>query len=412
MNHIHFHKTKLFLKEFLFDRYETIKEEKKPMFEAGLIVQEKVTTFSMLVGDNGITKAVSDMCKIIRVEPDNPYTIHRSIPSARNMFSNLIVLYVPFKGGTDIFQYDYISDDFIYVKYEAVPIVKNLTLALQYDHNNIGRLYGRFGFLLSLLDAGHQIHHIQETISVPAVLEYFPNDIRKYSEGTIASFTFPQMTFMSRYDSKIEKLSQKQQHNTSLDEDDIYTGFSEEISNDLITIRRAIEPKLNASYLKSCKLRTSFQSYQGLMFTGVDRECKAIDTPPNKEFLEGLSLVFVDCKNRKVYGGKDIPFDSLNIERLLHDSHKYVSMNDASMLVFAIMKRGDYSPKQIATSFVQTAEWINEISSQYANEHFITRCLRNIDDYYVKENLVDCEYVTYLLMVGDNDIDESLKGVV
>lgn len=408
-----------YMQSFLFDRYKTIENEQKPESMWDVVIGDVTVSLKDVIGPNLLSDTVYEMCKIIRVEPENPYSLHRAIPSARNLFSNLLQAYVPNDDGTDIYQYDYIAGDFIYIGTRDKVITEAVTLVILYQHQNIGRMYGRFGFLLSLLDAGHEIHHLEEVLNIKAEVEYFPNQLRLLDENTIASIMIHHPMF-NTYNVNAQKKIQKvpysytraKDNTTNLDKHtQIYDDFCKEINEDQIRIHRIMR-KEDHDYEVACQKRTSFQSFQGLMFTDRYKEMPPERRFSNTRYLKGLETVVIDCCNKKIYGSNKDNFNEIDIEKILNDSHEYVNMSEIQLLILTVVKKGEYSPKEIATSFVQSGEWMNKISAYYANYNMITRCLRNINDYYVKDNVVECEYVTYLLMVGNNQMDYFLKGVV
>lgn len=419
MNLTHSHNTNQYMQSFLFDRYKTIEKEKTPEGMWDVDFGDVTVRLQDVIGTNLLSDTVYEMCKIIRIEPENPYPLHRAIPSARNLFSNLLQVYVPNDDGTDIYQYDYIAGDFLYIGTRNKVLTQAVTLIILYHHQNIGRMYGRFGFILSLLDAGHEIHHLEEMLNLKEEIEYFPNQLRIIDENVIASITIHHPTFNTYHLNaqkrirKVPYLSAETKYNTANLEKHMqdYEGFCKEISKDQMSINRKMSKEID-NYEVAYQKRTSFQCYQGLIFTDRDKEMPQKKSHLNTKYLKGLEIVVIDCCNKKIYGSNKHNFNQIDIERILHDSHEYVNMSEIQLLILTIVKKGVYTPKEIATSFVQSGEWINHISTYYAQHNKITRCLRNIDDYYVKDYVVDCEYVTYLLMVGNNKMDYFLKGVV
>jgi hypothetical protein len=417
MNHTHFPNTIKYYQKFLFDRYKTVGEEQKPTcrWENISIDKERIRLTDIL-GSNFITETVHNMCKIVRIEPENPYQLHRVIPSARNLSSNFLQLFVSNQQKfTDIFEFDFIAGDFIYSGTLNKNICNNFVLATIYNNRNIDRMYGKFGFVLSLLDAGHQINYLEEIINLELEVEYFPNWIRGVQKNALASIKI-ESEIHKKYLDNIENIVQvpylisyRNDHKIENDElEDLFKDFCSEIDNDKIEITRKMR-KENFDYELDSMKRTSLQSYHGLMFTRNDKSTLSVILPHNTKYLDNLEMVVLDYANSKIYGSsKDIA--EINREQILFDSHEYVNLLEVQVIILIVIKEGNYSPKEISAGFIQAGEWMNLISTYYTSQNKVTRCLRNIDDYYVKKNIIDCDYVTYMLMVGENDIDTLLKG--
>lgn len=105
---------------------------------------------------------VAETVEPIRIEPENPYTLHTTVPSVRGRMSNRLILvdagkawrYCPVTAGW-------------HEEVDPCPgpeRVGRTLLLVQSDFLVLGPIYGEFAITLALLDAGHLVQGVREVV--------------------------------------------------------------------------------------------------------------------------------------------------------------------------------------------------------------------------------------------------------
>lgn len=145
---------------YLYDRYDKFSEENLPSEYFSL--DDDSIRVDIPQDETKIKKLMDEVMCLIYMEPDNPYNYHTTYASARGFNSNEIVLEIVGNHSRKIFIYNLTQNEFDLISREKcneVSFVANMYIIC--NRGKIGRKYGDFGYILSLLDAGHFIENIK-----------------------------------------------------------------------------------------------------------------------------------------------------------------------------------------------------------------------------------------------------------
>jgi hypothetical protein len=383
----------------------------------------------MLINENSrLNQFNSNFLDISRLEPENPYVIHTHVPSARSLQSNLVMLSIDITGKRLWFVYLKSEQQFVFIREEeseSVGVGNNkCTYYIMYNHLTIGRYYGRFGFLLSLLDVGHQIHHFEHLVTAYGFEHYEAEFFPVLDETYVDKNHYPliQMCFQLEEDllfKEIELLDRIVWDETPYDDgkaDRSYQELFENISVDdqCYTRNQLVMNYSLDHYLRLMSKRTSLQSFEGLNFfekkqISISNLIEKIREKMVMNYVDTLILEVTTGDYYRVSDGSrwPIPFDDL--EKILHDSKDYIDINTSSYLVLTVIKdHKELTSKQKLLGFIHSAEIMSEVALILSEHDFVTRCLRNINDKYVLEQFAGFDEVTYMQVVGENVLNSKL----
>ncbi|MFJ6266044.1 hypothetical protein [Lysinibacillus xylanilyticus] len=421
MSHIHSHKKKFFDK-YLFNRYETIKTQILPKVERERKYDfSNVLLLSNICESDKLLEIMELMFDINRVEIENPYLFHTSVPSARGLQSNEIFLNIFIDQQKYTFFYIKSKQDFVFIQKEKVVEKKNrVEIELLYNHFSIGLYYGRFGFILSLLDLGHQLNHIEHTLSLYDIddytIEYLPKqDVRNININNLKLVKielYSNLDINFKKEIKFEKIKNNElqifEYNDNYDE--IFNRFIIETMSDDVIINRKDGKEIKIdNYREILKNRTSLQSYEGLHLM-ENEEGINIDLflKENIKYTDRNEIVLltIDINNKQLFLNQNKlvdAYEKINIENIFYDSKDYFDL-DGINYVFLTLVKENYSSKTDLVNFIKSAEIMNKVTLFFSANEYMTRCFRNIDDKYVLSIFSDYDYVSYMQVAGNGGI--------
>ncbi|EKO5650156.1 hypothetical protein P0W62_001621 [Enterococcus faecalis] len=427
MNHTHSLKSKDYFVDFLKERYQTIQVESLPSYTSCPFEFLHNPTYlsDLLTGECAVN--IDHFLEITRLEPENPYALHTSVPSARSIQSNVALLNIKAQNQSCWFIYSKGEQEFVLIFKEQTDRFyqeAELIYFIMYNHLAIGKYYGRFGFLLSLLDSGHQLNHFEHLIQT--------NNPENYEAEFFPSFVHSMITpFFDENYFPMVKLTMTGVRNLSLPEQEeglrirptgkmrfdetSYDSLIKELfADDTRLIRNGLNISVQKDYLSVINKRTSFQSFEGLCF--FEREPFSLDS-----VIEGIKKInsfpaietlLFDVEKNSVFNvsqgsWKENPLE--NVEKLLHDSLEYIDIQSSSyILVTALKKSKTLTAKEKLFSFIHSAEIMSEAALSFSSEDFASRCLRNIDDCTFLNHFPEYEEITYLQVIGKNEWNKKL----
>lgn len=429
MSRIHFHNSNFF-DDFLKNRYETIQNEIRPSYDLipFTLTEAPIFLSDMLINENScLNQFNSNFLDISRLEPENPYVIHTHVPSARSLQSNLVMLSIDITGKRLWFVYLKSEQQFVFIHEEAESVGagnNKCTYYILYNHLTIGRYYGHFGFLLSLLDVGHQIHHFEHLVTAYGFTQYEAEFFPALNETYIDENYYPlvQMCFQLEENllfKKIELLDRIVWDKTPYDDGMGDRSYQELIKNISVDSQCYTRNQLMMNYrldhyLQLMSKRTSLQSFEGLCFFEKKQISisNLIEKIRKKTAMDYVDTLILEVTTGDYYLASDgsrwpIAFDDL--EQILHDSKDYIDINSSSYLILTVIREHkELTYKQKLLGFIHSAEIMSEVALIFSEHDFVTRCLRNINDKYVLEQFAGFDEVTYLQVVGENVLNSKL----
>ncbi|MGX7150818.1 hypothetical protein [Enterococcus ureasiticus] len=431
MNPIRSLKSNDYFTEFLKERYQTIQTESRPNYinSPFEFPENPVYLTDLLQGGNSIIlESVDQFLGISRLEPENPYVLHTSVPSARSIQSNLALLNIKSENQSHWFIYSKSEQEFVLILKEQTDRFyqeAELIYFIMYNHLAIGKYYGRFGFLLSLLDSGHQLNHFEHLFQACDLKNYkaeiFPSLVHSRITPFFDENYFP-MVKMTCTGLKDVVLSDQEESglrvqlvDSGLTKCTSYEQLVEHIFTDTTKLVRnelQVLPQMN--YLSVIEKRTSLQSFEGLCF--FEREKVPLESVVEKikkvnSFHEVETMIF-DVEKHVYFNVRhekweNCPFES--IEQLLHDSLEFIDVQSSSyVLVTALKKSAHLTVKEKLFSFIHSAEIMSEAALAFASNAYVSRCLRNIDDCTFLAQFPEYEEITYLQVIGKNEWNQKL----
>lgn len=395
MIHTHFRNTDKYLKKYLFERYESIADESKPSLKNFIFSGKEETLCDCYEKD--IIKSMMDPD---RIEIDNPYSLHRKIPSARNLNSNIILVREISEKIIKYFQYDIRSCNLYKVfETENLSNEKNRRdILIVFNYNKIGAFYGRFGFILSCLDAGHQLNFLKETSKYPLIVEYFPY---KNILLTIKLKKEEDITYCNKYSEEELKFI-----STLIDSDEILDG----VFKDIIECGKKTELliKEDKSYIKNIVKRRSLQSFQGIRFDKTNKNIEK-DSMIRTSYKD-VHIIAANIKERKTVSSDSKNLTYIQIDDVLHDTHEYINADNADSYFLAVPNECINDPAGIFRSFIQASAAMDLIGARCAQYFEVERCFRNINDKVILKSWKDYPIILYLMITGTNITDINYEG--
>src|SRR5699024_2574469 len=176
-NHIPFRNRKItdqFIRRFFYDRYQAFRDEEITIRKRFYYESDEKLAWDFYNIDAFRAELVRNSMRITRIEPENPYLYHTNVPSVRGLNSNEI-FYVEIENKQLIVSVYNRSKDKFMVIYSGTTNheAKMNEFWIVFNKSIIGNIYGDFGYILSLLDAGHVINQMclvsslyEESISI------------------------------------------------------------------------------------------------------------------------------------------------------------------------------------------------------------------------------------------------------
>lgn len=423
---------------YLFGRYDRFGEEKLPFEYVRL--HPEYTGVIIPDGEVLFRKMIKDVIAFSYIEPENPYLYHTSYASARGLNSNEIVLEI---SGDDIrkyYIYDLKHNEWVFLREEKKER-RRFTAYLHIISNRgrVGEKYGDFGYILSLLDAGHFLENVkcffeEEKLSLRV-------DYNGYSKKDLSLLSEPyQIVPLLKLDiSDIFINSDVAQWSTGepgkLFFSSEYTGnpaggLIDEFIEQVLISRESLCENLENGIgyhtkvcVKDLRKRTSSQSAQGYSFFPCKCKQQLIDdlVYSISDLLQTMddkicAHVIVNDSNITVYEVrnnsvimkccKDIEMNSIP-----HDSLDYVDLRNVSLVVILSTNTNLYgkSESQYQYAYIKMGEIAQRLSNISGLADLSARPMKNMNDLYIKEKLLGDEFDPgYLLVIGES-MNDSLK---
>lgn len=423
---------------YLFGRYERFGEEKLP-FEYVRLLPEYIGT---KIPDNEVLfqKMIKSVIAYSYIEPENPYLYHTSYASARGFNSNELVLEISGDNTRKYYIYDLKSDEWIFLHEEKVE--ERRFVAYFHILSNRGRLgakYGDFGYILSLLDAGHFLENIkcffeEERLSLNV-------DYNGYSNNNLGLLSKPyQIVPLLKLDISsvfinIDAVQWSTEKTGILFFSNEYTGnsagglideFIDKVLNSQESLCENFEDGIGYNtkvYVKDLWKRTSSQSAQGYSFFPYKCKQQLIDdlVYSISDLLQTMddkicAHIIVNDSNISVYVVKNNgvyikDYWDIDINNIPHDSLDYVDLKNVSLVVILSTNCNLYrkSEVQYQYTYIKMGEIAQRLSNICSLTDLSARPMKNMNDLYIKEKLLGEEFDPgYLLVIGKS-MNDSLK---
>ena len=306
------------------------------------------------------------------------------------------------------------------------------------NRGKIGRKYGDFGYILSLLDAGHFIENIkcfsfEEKLSF--TLDYNPCtliDMLRLSKP-YQIVPLVKLCITDFFVKKQEKLWENDNIN-KVKLSDTYTGNKREslvdqfIDKVLVSKVQIVEKFSNirtSVKVKELFMRTSSQSAQGYSFFPYECPDNVLD-----EIIDSVKLSLADLSynlicvqlimNIKPIRVYEIKRDYVNIKELNdidmnslpHDSLDYIDLKNASVGVIMYTNCKLYEMNEIwyQYTYIKMGEIAQRISNICGTKELSARPMKNMNDLYIKNRLMDSDTYDpgYFIVIGKS-MNDSLK---
>ena len=422
---------------YLYDRYDKFSEENLPS-EYFRLDDDSVRA-DIPKEETKIKKLMDEVMCLIYMEPDNPYNYHTTYASARGFNSNEIVLEIVGNHSRKIFIYNLTQNEFDLIsreKCKELSFVANMYIIC--NRGKIGRKYGDFGYILSLLDAGHFIENIkcfsfEEKLSF--TLDYNPCtliDMLRLSKP-YQIVPLVKLCITDFFVKKLEKLWENDNIN-KVKLSDTYTGNKREslvdqfIDKVLVSKVQIVEKFSNirtSVKVKELFMRTSSQSAQGYSFFPYECPDNVLD-----EIIDSVKLSLADLSynlicvqlimNIKPIRVYEIKRDYVNIKELNdsdmnslpHDSLDYIDLKNASVGVIMYTNCKLYEMNEIwyQYTYIKMGEIAQRISNICGTKELSARPMKNMNDLYIKNRLMDSDTYDpgYFIVIGKS-MNDSLK---
>ncbi|SFL62217.1 hypothetical protein SAMN04487943_102494 [Gracilibacillus orientalis] len=438
-SHTHFHKpSKIddFIQRFFYDRYDAFRDEvifapKRFSYE---IDTDLIWDFYEM-GPDVRVDIVRNSLRLSRIEPENSYLFHTNAPSARGINSNT-VLYVEvenFRLTASVYHQE--SDQFIVI-YNG-PTNNNERLNefwILYNKSNIGRIYGDFGYILSLLDAGHFINQtsfISSLHNETVLIQY--DDINDLGLN-LTNHEFhilAKVTLSPSLESASQQILTKE-HQQNLCKFTVHhdVPFQENpLNNYLQLLFKGSQIRFSENNTQDCihyfenikatmYNRTSSQSpqgFSGFIFENNSKEMNnlieyistCLQSLSTQRYFRLLLLNLGAVNNNEGVlisneGIQEVDLRTFDKNCILQDGHDYLELNGCKYIIFTIIQKELlHQPSGLNYSLIQSAELIHSISLYLTGQVYDTRPMKNINERYLEQVFkLDNSLVSYMLIAG------------
>ena len=348
---------------YLYDRYDKFSEENLPSEYFSL--DDDSIRVDIPQDETKIKKLMDEVMCLIYMEPDNPYNYHTTYASARGFNSNEIVLEIVGNHSRKIFIYNLTQNEFDLISREKcneVSFVANMYIIC--NRGKIGRKYGDFGYILSLLDAGHFIENIK-CFSIEEKLS-FTLDYNPCTSIDMLRLPKPyQIVPLVKLD--ITDFFVKKQENLWDNENvnkvkfsDTYTGnksgslvdqFIDKVLESKVPIVEKFSNIRTSVKVKELLMRTSSQSAQGYSFFPYECPDDVLD-----EIIDSVKLSLADVTDDLICVQLVMNTDSVRVYEIKRD---HVNTN-----VFNIKGSTEYSVAELLNNPINT-DLLDEVWSRY-----------------------------------------------
>lgn len=323
---------------YLYDRYDKFSEENLPSEYFSL--DDDSIRVDIPQDETKIKKLMDEVMCLIYMEPDNPYNYHTTYASARGFNSNEIVLEIVGNHSRKIFIYNLTQNEFDLISREKcneVSFVANMYIIC--NRGKIGRKYGDFGYILSLLDAGHFIENIK-CFSIEEKLS-FTLDYNPCTSIDMLRLPKPyQIVPLVKLD--ITDFFVKKQENLWDNENvnkvkfsDTYTGnksgslvdkFIDKVLESKVPIVEKFSNIRTSVKVKELLMRTSSQSAQGYSFFPYECPDDVLD-----EIIDSVKLSLADVTDDLICVQLVMNTDSVRVYEIKRDHVNTKELNDIDM---------------------------------------------------------------------------------
>lgn len=423
---------------YLFGRYDGFGEEKLPT-EYVRLQSEYIGT---LLPDNEVLihKLIKNVIAFSYIEPENPYLYHTSYASARGVNSNEIVLEVSGDNVKKYYIYDLKHNEWAFLYEEKTE--ERSFVAYFHVLSNRGRLgekYGDFGYILSLLDAGHFLENTKcffEEAKLSLSVDYngySKNDLRLLSKPyqivpllkLDISDAFINMDIAQWSIEKPGKLFFSSEYTGNP-----VGGLIDEFIDKVLSCHESLCENFKDGIGYNTKVvvkdlwkRTSSQSAQGYSFFPYKCKQQLLDDLVDSvsDLLQTMddkicAHIIVNDNDMSAYEvRKDSVFvkscRNIEMNSIPHDSLDYVDLKNVSLVIILSTNCNLYqkSEVQYQYTYIKMGEIAQRLSNICGNANLSARPMKNMNDLYIKEKLLGEEFDPgYLLIIGES-MNDSLK---
>lgn len=338
-----------------------------------------------------------------------------------------------------IFIYNLTQNEFDLISREKcneVSFVANMYIIC--NRGKIGRKYGDFGYILSLLDAGHFIENIK-CFSIEEKLS-FTLDYNPCTSIDMLRLPKPyQIVPLVKLD--ITDFFVKKQENLWDNENvnkvkfsDTYTGnksgslvdkFIDKVLESKVPIVEKFSNIRTSVKVKELLMRTSSQSAQGYSFFPYECPDDVLD-----EIIDSVKLSLADVTDDlicvqlvmntdsvRVYEIKrdhvnTKELNDIDMNSLPHDSLDYVDLKNVSVGVIMYTNCKLYEMNEIwyQYTYIKMGEIAQRISNICGTKELSARPMKNMNDLYMKNRLMESDSYDpgYFIVIGKS-MNDSLK---
>lgn len=435
---------------YIRDRYALFSSETLPTRSDDLVLQSPFL-YRECEPASSLSSILRTVFSYCRLEPENPYLFHTSAPSARGMNSNGLLVRLLNRDGSELL----LNYLFRRERYQIVwsrPVLprdkeiihiepSEIWISAMTDLGQIGRKYGSFGYTLSLLDAGHQIEHIQQFAirhGLSREMMLLPGDHATGGAPLFVGHADPTPCFIPIFSWHLlhltdftlqrtrETVRVKKSITHQYDGHDP-SGWVREHANAIRTSEpiRISETPADDLFVEECRLRTSAQSFQGWSFFPypfseeemreqddlIERALKATHPALEIHLLRRLT----DHASHSFQTQYDVfrtttrerrPFE-MTMAQIIHDTHDFLNADLASLAAWtALAVDAPVTDRDIVAILTESARILHRLSLLLTRYRLASRPLKNINEDFFEHTLTNGQSLaTYLLLAGRSMTD-------
>ncbi|MDT0716826.1 hypothetical protein [Staphylococcus chromogenes] len=403
---------------FTYKRYENFKYHKV------FTIDNEISTvfvnasdkeeYSALVLPDDLKSIILKIFRFTKYQLDGKYNFKKNYPSARGKYPFFpIINYYGY-----YYLYDSLYDNFRYLNYISENALK-IEIFICLDIWRIGSIYGEFSIILSMLENGHILSEINNSISST---EYklknqkiiFQNIDENLLENASDTYIVSLISIDKIGKSDIKGstkrnfIQKKFNYSESIESINLHKFFDKfnkdidikfetiNINNDLNYYRHShnqdlgffqIERNNMFNFTKYLQVISHYLNHiNDYNFYFIINNVKDVD--------QG---VYVYKHNQLILLTK-----KFDINNILHDYKEYNNLENIPFLIIISTKPEDYSYEKFIEVQIEVGYILNNLITLYSEKGRFVRPIRNIDDYYCSKvcNFEKEEYVIYCGIFG------------
>lgn len=369
---------------------------------------------SLLLLPDDLINIILKVFRFTKYQLDGNYNIKKNYPSPRGKYPFFpIINYYGY-----YYLYDSLCDKFRYLNYISEDIL-NIEIYICLDIWRIGSIYGEFSIILSMLENGHILSEINNSVSSTKyklknqkiIFQNIDENLLENASDTyivsVISLDSISKSNMKRFRKRnvIQKKFNYRESINHLNLNSFFERFNKDMNIDFETIN--VNNDLNYHRHSHNQELGFFQIERNNTFK-LTKYLQVISEYLNR--IKGYNFYFIVNNVKDIdqgvylYNCNQLILlnKKFNINNILHDYREYNNLENVLFSIIISTKPEDYSYEKFIKVQIEVGYILNNLITLYSEKGRFVRPIRNIDDFYCSEvcNFEEEEYIIYCGIFG------------